>query len=576
MHPEHNPSVPTSQPTHVACDPYSDPPPEGPNVLQAMQQRQVLARAHPKHPIPAFGCRSGPPKTVWYRPGATRTREGETSLEILRAAEWVAVRRGMFWTSNDQTAVDALRARCFDYQYIERRRIETRPTWLETLCRNQWAVEDAPGFPTKAGFLRFLTDLLHARRAGAIGAILSQTDAGTLYDVTPRHWRRWMEHAEATGMVRILQLWQRDPTHRRHRGHWRMCYMLGHSIVERAGVAIYEGLDRKSGNGRDMKPAAAAAARRLRAARNQANRERHDDLWHQGCASSVREARKFPSSLSPDMVSGPTLQSRETGDSLPCVSPNGEIEIARAKVADGNQSSRVQDGGKEIQPAGAPLASLTRSGAQPTAIPVESAKDTVRGADRLGSALNASTTKTSSSGSISAMLANYTEKLRLSLTAFLFFFVSSVVGCREIPDVYAGAGLGTSENDDLTGLSSVWTTSGTAASTQGVTLGTAASTHDPPESELTGSSSDESWITDDTGDPETSSDGGTMATWEDILLRSACVAHCFTAEDIERNWCDSQTFADPASDVPFCMYLARDAVLFRCGEACTCSVGCGE
>lgn len=595
MHPEHTTRPDPSQSTHVTAPSYyQEPPIEGPDVLQQMRQRQVLARAHPKHPLPGFGDRSGPPKLGWFLPGATRARESASSLDVLRSVEWVAVRRGVAWSENDQTANDALVARCFDYHYIERRRIETRPTWLETLCRDQWATEDGPGFPAKSGFLCFLTDLLHARRVGAIGAILSQADAGTLYQVTPRHWRRWMEHAESMGMVRILQLWQRDPTRRRHRGHWRMCYMLGHSIVERAGVALYEGLDRNFGNGRPMKPAAAAAAKRLRAKRREANRARHDELWRLGCSSdvratrsgppflysvgkssgTVRATRSGPSSLSPDMMSGPTLLRRVTGDSIPCVSPEGEISIASDIAADVSLSRESLGGGGKSDCVGAPMASPSRSSLEPTANTVEPARDTVRGADRLGRGVNASSTKTPFPGGIGAMLANYTDKLRRSLLVFLFFLVSNMVGCREKPDQYVAAGLGTTETSETT--SSGGSTWGSSSLGSG---GEHANTL--PGSTKSGSSSDagssveeeSSEITDDTGDPETS-ETGPIELWEDVLLRDACVFQCVADENESERWCESQTWADPVIDQPFCVYLAMDAVLFRCGEACECRVGC--
>lgn len=580
MHPEHTARVEPSQSTHVAApSDYQDPPLDGPDVLQQMSRRRLLERAHPKHPIPAFDCRSGPPKQAWFLPGAKRARESDASLDILRAAEWVAARRGMAWGSNDQTANDALRSRCFDYGYIERRRIETRPTWLETLCRDQWICEDGPGFPAKEGFIRFVTDLLHARRVGAIGAILSQADAGTLYGVTPRHWRRWMNHAEAMGMVRILQLWQRDPTRRRHRGHWRMCYMLGHSVVERAGIALYEGLDRTFASGKPMKPAAAAAAKRLRAKRKDANRARHNELWHEGCSSDVREARDGPSSLSPDMVSGPTLRSRVTGDSAP-VSPKREFINARDTGAIVNSSRSVHGGGREIQQAGAFLASLARLNDTPTANPVEPEQDTVRGSEspRLGRGVDASTTKTPSYGSIGAMLAEYTEKLRLSLTAFLFFFVSTMVGCREIPDESFGAGLGTTEitgttvDAGLMGSGSVGTSPGLGDGSQDGSLDSAETTHG---SDIVPSVEDEfSEIPDGTWDPETSSETGSVELWEDILLRDDCVFDCVSSNNTSSLWCDSQTWNDHAVDYSFCVYLSRDALLFRCGEICDCAVGC--
>lgn len=569
MHPEHTTTIrPSQEPVAPPCS-HLEPPIEGPDALQAIQQRQVLARAHPKHPLPEYGKRSAPPKQAWFLPGLKRARESDSSLDILRAAEWVAVRRGMFWTCNDQTAIDALRSRCFDYDYIRRRRIETRPAWLETLCRDQWFVDDAPGFPTKGGFLRFITDLLHARRVGAIGAILSQADAGTLYGVTPRHWRRWMAHAEEMGMVRILQLWQKDPTNRRHRGHWRMCYMLGHAIVERAGVALYEGLDRTFANGRPMKAAAAAAAKRLRAKKKEADRERHDELWHEGCSSDVREKRSNPTSFSPDMMSGPTLQSRETGAFRPPVSPDGKIQIA-----------------EECPQAGmAPLASLARSNDEPTATIAPLTNSSDHGADRLDIIEVMSSPKTTFGEDTNMLLAKLMANLRGPLMAFLFFLVSTTLGCREIHHTHDET---TGVASELPGATSVATSpTGTSSGSTGGSSSASGGGEGSGDGGVSAVSPDDktpiddddgsdSEIPDDTWDDETSSESGATDPWEDDLLDDPCVFDCVTDErDAAYTWCDAQAWPDK-SDRDYCLYLAKDAVLLRCGEDCACVAYCEE
>ena len=582
MHPQITTDTPSSQPTHSApVADYLEPPLEAPDVLQQIQQRQVLARAHPKHPLPPHGSRSGPPKQTWFLPGAKRVREGETGLEILRSAEWVAVRRGMFWTCNDQTANDALRARCFDYEYIRRRKMDaTRPTWLETLCQDQWFVDDAPGFPTKSGFLKFITDLLHARRVGAIGVIISQADAGTLYAVSPRQWRRWMAHAESMGMVRILQLWQKCPKADRHRGHWKLCYMLGNSIIERAGVALYEGLDRTFANGRPMKPAAAAAAKRLRAARKESDRERHEELWQQSRAWYVRNRRGEPSSFSPDMVSGPTLQSRETGDPAPLVSPDGEIQITRADGATEIADVGVHGEG-EGNPAnaGAPLASLARSDTKPTASAVQPAISPDRGSSRIEHAKDVSSVETTFGQETNDMLSKLMANLRGPMMAFLFFLVTLTIGCREIHhthDETTGSGY---PGAVPTGTTWLGTSSGTTGggSSSSATGGGAVDGDDPAVSPAIddddGSISD---IPDDTWDDEISSESGDTYPWADDLLDDPCVFDCVSAaRDIEAEWCGA-VFSPQSDDWTRCHGLATDAVLLRCGQDCGCEAYCED
>lgn len=551
MHHEDTTSAHSSQPTRV--DPYQETPLGVPDVLQQIQQRQVLARAHPKHPLPERGSRSGPPKQTWFRPGAKRVREGETGLRILTAAEWVATRRGRPWTCNDQTANDALGSRCFDYEYIETRKMEpTRPSWLEPLCEDQWFVDDGPGFPTKGGFLKFITDLLHARRVGAIGVVLSQADAGTLYKVSPRHWRRWMAHAEDLGMVRILQLWQKCPKVDRHRGHWKMCYMLGNSIIERAGIALYEGLDRTFDDGRPMKPAAAAAAKRLRRVRKEASYRRHEELWQESRSWSTRGKRTNPTSLSPDMKSGPTLQSRETGDYVHQVSPEGEIQITSADGAS-EIVSNVVHGKGEGNPAsaGAPLASLARLDARPTASAVQTANNPDRGASRIERANHASSIETTFSEETNDMLAKLMANLRGPMMAFLFFLVSTTFGCRYNPD--------TSYNDTTGETSPDAIPAGTGSTGGGSTSG--------------GGGADNSNKTSDmsVSDDETSTETGGTYPWEDDLLSDPCVAACYTSELAEaRAWCET------TDDIVFCTIMAKDAVLLRCGQECGCVAYCEE
>lgn len=584
MHPEHKSTVVTSQPTHVALpsDPFEGHFDfDGEDELQRIHQRQVLAKAHPKHPIPAFGKRTGPPRQKWFRPGAKRVREDAESLETLKGAEWVATRRGRPWTCNDGDATDALKARCFDYNYIEGRKIETRPTWLETLCRDQWESKDGPGFPVKAGFMRFVTDLLHARRAGAIGAILSQADAGTVYDVNPRHWRRWIAHAEATGLVRVLQLWQKDPTLRRHRGHWKLCYMLGHAAIERAGVALYEGLDRAFADGRPMKHAASAAAKRLRAKRRDASRARHNDLWHGSCAWAVRKRRIGASSLSPDMKSGPTLQSRVTGEPVPLVSPEGEISIARAVPAIEKPSPQFQGGGRDCPTGTASFASLARSNSQPTSGASTSGHSSVRGAKMICSADDASSGKTAPKGSVNAMLADLLRKLEQPIRVFLFFFVSTLLGCRETSDEYVGPSSKHTENPSSTSNPAATesggtaTGLGTAATGSGTGSGTAEDTQDVGSGDTNSTSGDESsWTEDDPWATSSWTESTPDTPWEDHLLSYPCVYECAVEANVELGeFCRAQSWKH-GDDLVICLELVRDASLMRCAQDCECAVDC--
>ena len=281
----------------------------GPDAIVRGQQRRRLERGHKHHPPVVRGERFGPlGGGTWVRHGSKRARGDLDGWRLIDAVEWMADRRFLEWTAADQSVLDELDVRCFKFADIARRMVLSRPCWLDGLVREQWGV-DGPGFPRSGGFLRFIADLVHARRSHAVGLLISQPDAATLYDVSDRQFRRWIVRAEAMKLVRVVQTWCED---RYRSGKWRCwgktLYMLGSAVIERAGAALYEGLELQLPDGRSMAPVAAHKGRELRRARRTEMRDRHDAVWRSAQISArdrviERNTRRSPSFNSLDMVS---------------------------------------------------------------------------------------------------------------------------------------------------------------------------------------------------------------------------------------------------------------------------------
>lgn len=301
------------------------------NYATSRAQRKWLERAHVHHPpLGRNSAQFGPLRGgCWVRPGLKRVREDLGGVKLLDAVEWQGTRQGRPWDATEQSLIDELDVRTLNATDLTKRRLDSRPIWLDAMVRDQFG----DGAPVKAGFYRFVGDLLYARRVHAVGLRIAQTEAAAVYEVSDRQWRRWMATAEDVGIIRIIQTWEADRTKRsRHRRFGKLVYMLGPAIIERGGMALLEGLDIPLRDGRSCKRPAYHAGRKLRAERTQAIRATRDRLW---LAKEARRERPAPSLNCLDMES-PSPPPKGRGIGGPGKPGQGElatVEVCAARTA---------------------------------------------------------------------------------------------------------------------------------------------------------------------------------------------------------------------------------------------------
>lgn len=354
MHVNSTRSNPTRQPQSL---------PDGPDPIVRAAQRRRLERSHKHHKPAPKGERYGPlGGGTWIRPGSKRVRSDLEGWRLVDAVEWMAVRRFVPWSSADQSVLDELDVRTFSYTDLERRMVHSQASWLADVVRDQWCGDESPGFPRSGGFIQFMADLVHARRSHAVGLWISQVDAATLYGCSDRTFRRWMAHAENVKLVRVVQTWRKDDQRESSDRRWgKMLYMLGAAVIERAGSALYEGLELKLPDGKPMQSVSQRKARGLRRERKQGLRKRHDELWqvHRLTASqrkTIARNKRVESHplIGPDIVSRPTRQSRETGEPTVPVVTEKQKTIAPTLPHMWTIPCGPQDGptGEEVGPTG--------------------------------------------------------------------------------------------------------------------------------------------------------------------------------------------------------------------------------
>lgn len=332
------------------------PSPVRPCAVTRQQQRKILERGHKHHKPVREGDRFGPlGGDTWVRPGAKRVRPDLDGWRLIDAVEWMANRRFVAWTATDKSTIAELEVRCFMFADLERRIVQSRPSWLDGLVREQWITDDGPGLPRSSGFYRFLGDLVNARRSHSVGLLISQPDAAALYDVSDRQFRRWVKHAEAQRIIRVVQTWTED-THRAtaHRCWGKTLYMLGSAVIERAGLALYEGLNLEFKDGTSMVPAAQAAGRRLRREKRTSIRARHDEVWATHKDARARRAQPNHSFKGPDMMSRSALGASETGGGAsPQSPPQSTDEIVAPTLSHrSDKSPQVAELQAEVAPSG--------------------------------------------------------------------------------------------------------------------------------------------------------------------------------------------------------------------------------
>jgi hypothetical protein len=188
-------------------------------------------------------------------------------VALLEAATFMHRRRGAKWASNDQEILDCLVSCSWGYSEAEKRRCDTVPIWLKAQIPAR----------QRAG-VGFLTTILMAHRAGAVGVLASLDELAALEDVSERTIRRWVERWDG-GLIEVVQTWQRSPTKLdSERGYWKQLLRPGPQMLAAAGgeLGILEGATgltrRKSW---DAKNQARAARKGVRAQFT----ERRNQLW---------------------------------------------------------------------------------------------------------------------------------------------------------------------------------------------------------------------------------------------------------------------------------------------------------
>lgn len=498
-----------------------------PGQRRTTHQWSVLRGVNQGHAIIAEDENCEPRSDVaWVRPGSERVRDDLTGAQLLDAIAWMSVRKREQMTRRDQDTLAELKVRAWGWGEITSRRGWYDPAWVDSLVPKR----------RSAGFRHFLLVLLACYRSGAVGALLGYHECRSICEVgSDSTWRRWTLEMEQAGLIRIIQTWVEDtgPTGRK-RKFGKLLYLLGPAFHETAGVGLLEGLSVQCGKGKPSRGRARAEAKRARHITRSERDTRRKHLWQ------VRNDRQTPSFNCSSIMEDHNPSLRSGSEAVP--------------------GDRGQGNSKDRAPRAAVLAPLVHSEPAETSNDPDSSHE----AKRVSSVESASSkSSTSWTPEIAEMLRSQIAKLQAALTAFIFFVLATVLGCRESP--YSDIGTTTdsmSECSNPLEQSNIWTgwpgqTSGSSGSSGGGASSTSASIDTEQTTE------------------QTSGDGGTGVTAWNQLLESECVFDCHAEENPKllefcRAWAPPFTMAD----VLVCEAMAMDAVLLRCAEECRCTAKC--
>lgn len=238
-----------------------------PQPSRSIRQAQVLARGN-KNVVADLKNRVPPRSDLTYtRPKALRGERHElSSAKLLESLLWMHTRRGREWDDTDANTMVEVRAR----------------TWGEVQCRAaathhipSWFLAVLPG-RIAYGCALFCYYVLASHRAGALGVLMSLTETAAICMVSERTVQRWVKKLESTGLLEVVQTWQRNPNQGRKRGYWKHLYRPGPVMRQVVGLGMLEGA---KGLGEATANAARTFARVARARLRNAQRSRSDALW---------------------------------------------------------------------------------------------------------------------------------------------------------------------------------------------------------------------------------------------------------------------------------------------------------
>ena len=234
---------------------------------RSFRQTQVLAKGC-KNSIPGLENRVPPRSDLEYtRPKARRARPELNNPQLLEALLWMHTRRGKQWDDGEAGTITEVLAR----------------SWGEVQCRSaathhlpSWFLAVLPG-RIAYGCALFCYFVLASHRAGALGVLASYTELAALCAVSDRTVQRWVKRLETTGMVEVVQTWQRNPNAQGpKRGWWKHLYRPGPAMREIVGMGMLEGAKGLSKAATNL---ARRCARVARARLRSQQRTRSDALW---------------------------------------------------------------------------------------------------------------------------------------------------------------------------------------------------------------------------------------------------------------------------------------------------------
>ena len=322
-------------------------PPPAPDQL--VKRRLMMARAHKRHPLPEKRRGTSPYVPDAFRPGSKRVLVERSSNSVMKGRDWVAVHRGLAWSSTDAATNAAYSCRSMDYDLAASRRLNREPAWLPMVLAELWG-EDGAGFPIKSGFVRMLNRLIEVEREGFIALEVSLPQMAALCGVSMRTIQRWNHLCESRGILEINQGWQKSPNGytRTHRVYGKLSYRLGGDFVRRVGLALHEDVPGEfpsGGNFRAATKCAAVAIRKEARAHMDAIRDRN---WSDSRPHTQRKKRTPPPILHLDMGSGLTEQVQETGP--PGTRGGPKREFNKARPLAGSVMASPDLGNREVAP----------------------------------------------------------------------------------------------------------------------------------------------------------------------------------------------------------------------------------
>lgn len=173
------------------------------------------------------GCRTD--GLIWSKDGQNQSKT--RNADLYRSIVYQAARRGSRCTARDLTVLTDLKNRTLGFTELNRGRFWTVPGWFRLL--------ELP--KRNAGYLSFLTGLLHAFRMGAVGIQLGYAEAQALYDCSRATWWKWTREMELLGLCRVTQVWVEAPKEsKRPRQHGKLLFQLGPKFWQCCGYGLLE------------------------------------------------------------------------------------------------------------------------------------------------------------------------------------------------------------------------------------------------------------------------------------------------------------------------------------------------